>query len=245
MDAIYYTSAALVIPTFIGLLVALILFLVKPHLLQKSKHINRPVSRPAILGIGIALIFVTFVGYGTVMGATEPVSVREERLAREAADLKAKQAAEQKAKEAVEAQRKREEEARKPVVKAETKTETVPFEAIEQQDGALAKGQTRVAIEGVNGERTITYEVTYVDGKETARKEVKNEITKAPATKVTKVGAYVTPDPAPIPQQSSSANSVYYKNCSAARAAGTAPVYRGQPGYGSHLDRDNDGIGCE
>ena len=36
-----------------------------------------------------------------------------------------------------------------------------------------------------------------------------------------------------------------YANCAAVRAAGAAPVYRGQPGYGSHLDRDNDGIGCE
>jgi hypothetical protein len=36
-----------------------------------------------------------------------------------------------------------------------------------------------------------------------------------------------------------------YANCAAARAAGAAPVYRGEPGYGSHLDRDNDGIGCE
>mgnify|MGYP000415709748 CR=1 FL=1 len=39
--------------------------------------------------------------------------------------------------------------------------------------------------------------------------------------------------------------SVYYKNCTAARAAGAAPVRRGEPGYASHLDRDNDGIGCE
>lgn len=38
---------------------------------------------------------------------------------------------------------------------------------------------------------------------------------------------------------------VYYPNCAAARAAGAAPVRRGQPGYGRHLDRDNDGIGCE
>ncbi|MEN0030923.1 MAG: excalibur calcium-binding domain-containing protein, partial [Pseudomonadota bacterium] len=30
-----------------------------------------------------------------------------------------------------------------------------------------------------------------------------------------------------------------------ARAAGAAPVRRGDPGYGPHLDRDNDGIGCE
>ena len=36
-----------------------------------------------------------------------------------------------------------------------------------------------------------------------------------------------------------------YVNCSAARAAGAAPVRRGDPGYGPHLDRDNDGIGCE
>lgn len=36
-----------------------------------------------------------------------------------------------------------------------------------------------------------------------------------------------------------------YRNCTAARAAGAAPVRRGDPGYGSHLDRDNDGVGCE
>jgi len=36
-----------------------------------------------------------------------------------------------------------------------------------------------------------------------------------------------------------------YRNCTEARAAGAAPVYRGQPGYGPHLDRDGDGIGCE
>ena len=36
-----------------------------------------------------------------------------------------------------------------------------------------------------------------------------------------------------------------FRNCTEARAAGAAPVKRGDPGYGSHLDRDNDGIGCE
>ncbi|HVJ02957.1 MAG TPA: excalibur calcium-binding domain-containing protein [Sphingomonas sp.] len=38
---------------------------------------------------------------------------------------------------------------------------------------------------------------------------------------------------------------VYYRNCSAARAAGAAPVHAGQPGYSRRLDRDGDGIGCE
>ncbi|MGW8429230.1 excalibur calcium-binding domain-containing protein [Peribacillus simplex] len=39
--------------------------------------------------------------------------------------------------------------------------------------------------------------------------------------------------------------SVYYKNCDAVRSAGAAPVYKGTPGYGKHLDRDGDGIGCD
>ncbi|QSX79928.1 excalibur calcium-binding domain-containing protein [Lysobacter solisilvae] len=40
-------------------------------------------------------------------------------------------------------------------------------------------------------------------------------------------------------------SGTYYANCSAARAAGAAPVRRGDPGYAAHLDRDNDGVGCE
>ncbi|MGE8281445.1 MAG: excalibur calcium-binding domain-containing protein [Stenotrophomonas sp.] len=43
----------------------------------------------------------------------------------------------------------------------------------------------------------------------------------------------------------SSAGTRAFANCAEARAAGAAPVRRGDPGYGPHLDRDNDGIGCE
>nr|WP_308129553.1 excalibur calcium-binding domain-containing protein [Actinoplanes polyasparticus] len=38
---------------------------------------------------------------------------------------------------------------------------------------------------------------------------------------------------------------MYYKNCTAVRKAGADPIYRGDPGYGRHLDRDGDGVGCE
>lgn len=38
---------------------------------------------------------------------------------------------------------------------------------------------------------------------------------------------------------------VYYRNCSEARAAGAAPIYREGPGYREALDQDNDGIACE
>lgn len=38
---------------------------------------------------------------------------------------------------------------------------------------------------------------------------------------------------------------VYYANCTEVRAAGAAPIYRGQPGYSGDLDRDGDGVACE
>lgn len=49
-----------------------------------------------------------------------------------------------------------------------------------------------------------------------------------------------TPISAPVAPK-----SVYYKNCPEARKAGVTPIYRGQPGYATHLDRDRDGIACE
>ena len=37
----------------------------------------------------------------------------------------------------------------------------------------------------------------------------------------------------------------FYANCKEAKAAGAAPLYKGDPGYRSDLDRDGDGIACE
>lgn len=50
------------------------------------------------------------------------------------------------------------------------------------------------------------------------------------------------PTPAPVP---TSGSAVYYPDCKAARNAGAAPLYAGQPGYRPGLDRDGDGVACE
>lgn len=63
-----------------------------------------------------------------------------------------------------------------------------------------------------------------------------------PAPQVPVVPAPVVPAPvvpAPAPA------AAPFANCTAARAAGAAPVYAGTPGYGKHLDKDGDGIGCD
>jgi len=44
---------------------------------------------------------------------------------------------------------------------------------------------------------------------------------------------------------SSTAGGVFFRNCEAARAAGAAPLYFGEPGYRPALDRDRDGVACE
>jgi hypothetical protein len=112
-----------------------------------------------------------------------------------------------------EAERLRKIEAAKPKVKSETKTETVKYKTIETNDSSIPLGEKRVSIEGVVGERTISYEVTYVNGTETKREEIKNVITTEPVNRVILVGTYVAPPaPQPAPAQSSSGGGSGYIN---------------------------------
>ncbi|AMM31490.1 calcium-binding protein [Sinomonas atrocyanea] len=66
----------------------------------------------------------------------------------------------------------------------------------------------------------------------------------APAAPAPAAPAQPAPAPAPVVPAPAPA-SVYYANCAAARAAGAAPLYAGQPGYSTKLDRDRDGVACE
>lgn len=61
--------------------------------------------------------------------------------------------------------------------------------------------------------------------------------TPAPTTRPTTAPATEAPAEAPA--------EAYYENCAAARAAGVAPLRRGDPGYRAGLDRDDDGVACE
>ncbi|MGN8644497.1 thermonuclease family protein [Gracilibacillus sp. HCP3S3_G5_1] len=38
---------------------------------------------------------------------------------------------------------------------------------------------------------------------------------------------------------------IYYTNCTEAHEAGVTPLHEDDTGYGSHLDRDGDGVACE
>jgi hypothetical protein len=67
----------------------------------------------------------------------------------------------------------------------------------------------------------------------------------AAAAAAQKAAQAPAPVPVAVPAAPAPAPAAYYANCSAAKAAGAAPLYRGQPGYSSSLDRDGDGVACE
>lgn len=53
------------------------------------------------------------------------------------------------------------------------------------------------------------------------------------------------PTPKPLFTNAPAGSGPSYANCAAVRAAGAAPLHRGQPGYTRRLDRDGDGLACE
>lgn len=55
------------------------------------------------------------------------------------------------------------------------------------------------------------------------------------------------PDPEPVEEPVAEPEPVAtsYGSCADVRAAGAAPIYAGDPGYSSKLDRDGDGVACE
>jgi hypothetical protein len=58
-------------------------------------------------------------------------------------------------------------------------------------------------------------------------------------------GAHPGAAAVPPPPSTVVPGSVSYADCAAVRAAGAAPIHRGDPGWRDAFDRDGDGIGCE
>ncbi|MFG1777727.1 G5 domain-containing protein [Micromonospora sp. NPDC049048] len=136
-----------------------------------------------------------------------------------------------------------------PVVRTRTVTETqrIAFQTRTIRDSSLPKGTRKVSTRGVAGVRTLTYQVTHTDGVQTARKLVKSEITKAPVTRVVRVGTKETRQCDP---NYSGACVPIASDVDCAGGSGNGPAYVHGPVrvVGSDiydLDRDGDGIGCD
>ncbi|WP_436789155.1 excalibur calcium-binding domain-containing protein [Yinghuangia sp. YIM S10712] len=67
--------------------------------------------------------------------------------------------------------------------------------------------------------------------------------TRPPTTPAPTKPAPTTTPPGPVPTLPT--GLVFFRNCDEAKAAGAAPLHRGDPGYSLRLDRDRDGVACE
>ena len=72
--------------------------------------------------------------------------------------------------------------------KTSTSTVVIPYQTYNVYVSNLAKGTTQTTTQGVNGEKTVTTEMTYEDGKLVSQKEISSTITKQPVTQVVAIG---------------------------------------------------------
>ncbi|MDR0955929.1 MAG: G5 domain-containing protein [Candidatus Nomurabacteria bacterium] len=120
--------------------------------------------------------------------------------------------------------------------KTVTETEPIPYSSSNENDSTLAKGQTKVKIAGVNGEKAITYEVKYQNGQQISKTETGETITKQPVNEVLSIGTYVAPAPQPTCSNGSYANSSGNTVCSpSATNTGGATAICGDGSY-SHSE---------
>lgn len=76
-------------------------------------------------------------------------------------------------------------------IKKITVNEKVKFKTVNKDDVNMNEGETKVITEGKNGRDKVVYEVTYIDGKESSRKELSRENIKPVVDEVVAVGTRV------------------------------------------------------
>ncbi|MEU0091514.1 G5 domain-containing protein [Kribbella sp. NPDC006257] len=130
-------------------------------------------------------------------------------------------------------------------------TKVIPFKKKTVLDSSVPKGEKSVTKRGINGVRRLTYELTLVDGQQTAKRLVKQVVSTQPVTQITTVGTKVD-EPSSgggcDPNYSGCVPIASDVDCSG--GSGNGPEYVDGPVtvIGSdiyRLDADHDGIGCE
>lgn len=147
----------------------------------------------------------------------------------------------------------------KPVVEVKQVEErsVVPFTSSTVDDDNLAAGTRAVATAGANGERLVTYRITYENGVEISREVASDVISVAPVNEVIANGTYVAPPPPPPAPVDNGCHPSYEGACvpsaddvDCAGGSGNGPAYVQGPlrvvGPDVYdLERDDDGIACD
>ena len=179
--------------------------------------------------------------------AEKAEKAEKEKKAKEEQERKEKEEREKKAKEEQERKEKEEREKKEAEAKQLAAQAEAAVQALENNQVTENIAPAQAAIANVADQGTkdrLTHRVGLVQNAITVREQQAEQARQAAAAEQARQAAaaqqaqqqqsFVTQ-----PQQGG------YRNCSEARAAGAAPLRRGQPGYSARLDRDGDGIACE
>lgn len=176
MAAVYYLSSWLACLVVGGAVTAF----VRPSLFKR--WFGSLAKRRYLLPLAtLSLMGLTF-----VVGQTEPLSVKQARLNKPTPSI-TNPIAVQPPKSQTKAV----------AVSIITEKLTLTHESLTQPAPGLLQGQTKVIQAGVNGEKTLTYKVMYVDGHETKRELINSVVNRPALPQITALGSYVPPRPTP------------------------------------------------
>jgi hypothetical protein len=135
------------------------------------------------------------------------------------------------------------------VTKTVTETRRIAYKTKTVTDSSLAAGTKRVRTKGVDGVRTLTYEVTLTDGRQTAKRLLRDAVTRQPVTQVLVVGTKEATASRCDPNYSGGCVPIA-SDVDCAGGSGNGPAYVQGPVQVTgtdiyDLDRDGDGLGCE
>lgn len=136
----------------------------------------------------------------------------------------------------------------------QTTTEKIPYSSVKLTDTNLDQGTIQVITKGMDGLKTKTWQVTYINGIESKRILLKEEVTTQPINEVVAEGGkpkIVTPAGSDCdPNYSGCVPNVYPSDVDCATGSGNGPYFAAGPvkvigidRYG--LDRDGDGLACD
>ncbi|WP_411347193.1 excalibur calcium-binding domain-containing protein [Paenibacillus sp. WLX2291] len=119
-----------------------------------------------------------------------------------------------------------------------------------QDTSAESQDVTEASVETATKADEVSKNNAPVSKEEKPVQENKQQHTTAdkPSKANTKAEVVKETEPEPEPDlviEEEAETDVYYQNCSAVREAGEAPLFEGEPGYSTKLDRDRDGVACE
>ncbi len=72
-----------------------------------------------------------------------------------------------------------------------TVTKDLPYKITRVEDNTLEYGKTKIANDGANGVKSITYDVEYKGEKEISRTKISEEVSKEPITRVIAIGTKI------------------------------------------------------